>query len=58
MEPAERVQKGRTKRKHPERRRVYSADFKVQVVKKYLEESVPVLVIQQECRLSGMVGRL
>ena len=58
MEAAKGVQRGSTRRKQPERRKAYTADFKVQVVKKYLEESVPVSIIQQECGLSkGMVGR-
>ena len=58
MEQAKRIQSSGTKRKDSERRRAYSADFKLQVVKKFLEESVPVSVIQQECGLSkGMVGR-
>lgn len=58
MEPTESVQRGSTKRKHPGRRRVHSADFKLQVVRKYLEESVPVSVIQQECGVSkGLAGR-
>ncbi len=58
MEQAKSIQRSSTKRKTPERRRVYSADFKLDVVKKFLEESVPVSIIQQECGLSkGMVGR-
>jgi transposase InsO family protein len=58
MEAAKGVQRGSTRRRQPERRKAYSADFKVQVVKKYLEESIPVSIIQQECGLSkGMVGR-
>ena len=58
MEQAKSIQRGRGKRKSPERRRVYSADFKLDVVKKFLEGSVPVSIIQQECGLSkGMVGR-
>ncbi|NJD57434.1 MAG: transposase [Nitrospirae bacterium] len=58
MEPSESIRKCSTKRKHRERRRVFSADFKLQVVRKHLEESVPVSLIQQECGLSkGMVGR-
>jgi len=58
MEQAKSIQRSITKRGKPERRRFYSADFKLQIVKKFLEESVPVSVIQQECGLSkGMVGR-
>jgi len=58
MEAAKSVQKRGTKRKHPPGRRVYTADFKLQIVKKCLEESVPVSIIEQECGLSkGMVCR-
>ncbi len=58
MEPVESIQEGRKKRKFPKRSKRYGADFKLQVVKKYLEESIPVSVIRQECRVSGeSVGR-
>ncbi len=59
MEPAEAVQKSVTRRKAPEKkRRFYGADFKLQIVKKHLEESVPVSVIEQECGVSkGTMGR-
>ena len=58
MEQAKRIQNSSTKGKNRERRRAYSADFKLQVVKKFIEESVPVSLIEQECGLSkGMVGR-
>ena len=58
MEAAESIQKGNPKRKNPPRRRAYSADFKIQVVKKHLEESIPISVIQQECGLGkGMASR-
>jgi transposase InsO family protein len=58
MEAAERIQEGNPKRKNPPRRRAYSADFKIQVVKKHLEESIPISVIQQECGLgTGMASR-
>ena len=58
MEPAKSVQKGSPKRKCPRRSNRYGVDFKLQVVKKYLEESVPVSIIGQECGLSkGTVGR-
>jgi transposase InsO family protein len=52
MEAAKGTQKSSKKRREAERRKVYSADFRVEVVKKYLEESVPVAVLQQECGLS------
>jgi transposase InsO family protein len=59
MEPAGAVQKIGTRRKAPEqKRRLYGADFKLQIVKKHLEESVPVSVIEQECGISkGTMGR-
>ena len=58
MEAAKSVHKGSTKRKNPPGRKAYSADFKLQVVRKHLEESVPVTLLQQECGLSkGMIGR-
>lgn len=58
MEAAESIQKSNPKRKNPPRRRAYSGDFKIQVVKKHLEESIPISVIQQECGLGkGMASR-
>jgi transposase InsO family protein/transposase-like protein len=58
MEPVESIQKNASKRKPPDRSKRYGADFKLQVVKKYLEESIPVSVIRQECGVSGeTVGR-
>ncbi len=58
MEPIESIQDGSKKRKFPKRSKRYSADFKLQIVKKYVEESIPVSVIRQECGLSGgTVGR-
>jgi transposase InsO family protein len=58
MEPVKSIQKNGSKRKVPERNRRYEADFKLQVVKKYLEESVPASVIHQECGVSiDTVGR-
>jgi len=58
MEPVESIPEGRKKRKFPKRSKRYGSDFKLQVVKKYLEESIPVSVIRQECGLSGeSVGR-
>jgi transposase InsO family protein len=52
MEAVKKVQHGSTKKKFPERSNRYGADFKLQVVKKFLEESVPVTVIRQECGIS------
>ena len=59
MEPVKAVQKSGTKKKAPDRKRhFYGADFKLQIVKKYLEESVPVSLICQECGVSSeSVGR-
>jgi len=58
MEPVESIPEGGKKRKFPQRSNRYDADFKLQVVKKYLEESIPISVIRQECKLSGeTVGR-
>ena len=58
METIESIQKSGTKRKCSNRSKRYGPDFKLQVVKKYLEESIPSLVIQQECGVSGeTVGR-
>lgn len=58
METIESIQKRETKGKFPKRSKRYGADFKLQVVKKLLEESVPASVIQQECGVSGeSIGR-
>jgi len=58
MEPIESIQEGSKKRKFPKRSKRYGSDFKLQVVKKYLEESIPVSVIRQEFRVSGeTIGR-
>jgi transposase InsO family protein len=58
MEHVESIQEGSKKRKFPKRSKRYVSDFKLQVVKKYLEESIPVSVIRQEFRVSGeTVGR-
>jgi transposase InsO family protein len=52
MEPATSIQHRRRKRKLPNRSKRYDADFKLQVVKKFIEESVPVPVIVKECGVS------
>ncbi len=58
MEPVESIQKSSTKRKCPDRTKRYTADFKLQVVKKYLEESIPASVIREECGVcTETVGR-
>ena len=51
MESVQGLQKSNTKKKTTARGRRYDADFKLQVVKKYLEESIPVSVLRQECGL-------
>lgn len=53
METVRSIRNSGTQRKYPQRHNRYSADFKLQVVKKYLEESIPVSVIRQECGVSG-----
>jgi transposase InsO family protein len=58
MEPVESIPEGGKKRKFPKRSKRYGSDFKLHVVKKYVEESIPSSVIQQECGVSGeTVGR-
>ncbi len=58
METLESIQKNEEKRKCPNRSKRYGADFKLQVVKKCIEESVPASVIRQECGVSGeTIGR-
>jgi transposase InsO family protein len=58
MEPVKRIQKNGTRRKVPNRSRRFGADFKLQIVKKHLEESVPVSIIRQECGVGiGTVRR-
>jgi len=58
MKPVKSIQKNGKKGKFSKRSKRYGTDFKLQVVKKFLEESVPVSVIRQECGLSGeTVGR-
>jgi len=58
MESVESIQKTLPKRKTLKRRRHFGSDFKLQVVKKFLEESVPASVIQEECELSKeLIGR-
>ena len=52
MEPDKSVQQSGLKKKNPDRSRRYPADLKLQIVKKYLEESISVLVIRQECGVS------
>jgi len=58
MEAIESIQKSGVKRKAPARSKRYGPDFKLQVVKKFVEESMPSSVIQQECGVSSeTIGR-
>jgi transposase InsO family protein len=58
METIESIQKSGTKRKCPRRSKRYGADFKLQVVKKFVEESIPSSIIRQECGVSSeTIGR-
>jgi transposase InsO family protein len=57
MEQAESIQKSSTKKRCPKRSNRYGAGFKLQIVKKYLEESVPVSVIRQECGVANNTVR-
>jgi len=58
METTESIQKSGKKRNCSNRSKRYGPDFKLQVVKKFVEESVPASVIQQECGVSGeTIGR-
>jgi transposase InsO family protein len=57
MEQTESIRKRSTKRQRGPRKR-YDAEFKLQIVRKYLEESIPASVISQECGIdSKSVGR-
>jgi len=52
------IQSSTSKKKYPKRSKRYKTDFKLRIVKKHLEESIPVSVIQHECGISGeTVGR-
>ena len=53
MEPVESIQKNDAKRKFPKRSNRYGPEFRLQIVKKFVEENVPVSVIRQECGLSN-----
>jgi transposase InsO family protein len=57
MEPAESIQKSSTKRKCPKRSKRYRSDIKLQIVKKYVEESIPISVIRQECGVGSNTVR-
>jgi putative transposase len=52
MEPVNSIQKNGSKGKIPGRNKRYGPDFKLQIVKKYLEESIPASVIHEECGVS------
>jgi transposase InsO family protein len=47
------LQHGRSKRKLPNRSKRYSADFKLKAIKLFLEESVPIPLIEKECGVTG-----
>ncbi|MFI5305516.1 MAG: helix-turn-helix domain-containing protein [Nitrospiria bacterium] len=53
MEPVKSVQQGSKKGKSSERIKRYPTDLKLQIVKKYIEESIPVSVIREECGVSA-----
>jgi transposase InsO family protein len=53
MEPVKSVQQESLKKNRQNRIRCFSPDFRLQIVKKYLEESIPVSVIVQECGISS-----
>ncbi len=53
MKLVESIQEGSKKRKFPKRSRRNGSDFKIQIVEKYVEESIPVSVIRQECGVSS-----
>jgi transposase InsO family protein len=57
MEPVASIQKSPPKRKCPARSNRYGADFKLQIVKKHLEESIPVSLIRQECGVGSNTVR-
>ena len=58
MEAAKSIQRSSPGRKFPARSNRYGSEFKLQIVRKYLEESVPVSLICQECGVcSESVGR-
>jgi transposase InsO family protein len=58
MDTVEAVEKSEAEKKYPKRSKRYGVDFKLQIVKKLIEESVPASVIQQECGVSGeSIGR-
>lgn len=57
MEQTESIRK-RSTRRHRGPRKRYDAEFKLQVVRKYLEESISASLISQECGIdSKSVGR-
>lgn len=58
MEQVNGVQGSGSKKKCPERSKRYPADFKLQIVKKLLEEGVPAQLLRQECGLgNGTINR-
>jgi len=57
MEAVESIQKSPPKKRFPGRSNRYGADFKLQIVKKHLEESIPVSIIRQECGVGSKTIR-
>ncbi len=58
MEPVKSAENSGKRTKFPKRSKRYGPDFKLQVVKKFVEEHIPASVIRQECGLSGgTIGR-
>lgn len=51
------VHNSRSKRKFPNRSKRYKADFKLKAVKLFIEESVPIPLIQKECGIGGETVR-
>jgi transposase InsO family protein len=52
MDSTRSVQQDGLKKKSSDSGRRYSAEFKLEIVKKSLEESIPISIIVQECRVS------
>lgn len=52
MEQTEGIRKRSRRKKHPEPGKRYPADFKLQAVRKYIEEGIPAAIISQECGIN------
>jgi transposase InsO family protein/transposase-like protein len=53
MDVGRSVQQAGLKKKGPDSGQRYSTEFKLEIVKKYLEESIPISIIVQECSVSA-----